>query len=149
MTILDISLENYVLILLGISAVSMYFIVGVLLKQIRLLKAPFEKADEYDDHTRKILVRFRYVLFIISLTIIVMGLIPIGINFVTLLIDTSRPATVKPLSLIYSLGVHFQALLLSYLVSRLYQLASNEKAMTDFTQNHLEEELRDEQAARR
>lgn len=137
-----ISLQIYILVLLGISAVSMYFIFGVLFKQIRLLKAPFEQADQYDEATRKILVRFRYVLFIISLTIIIMGLIPVIINLITLFVDTGRPKTVGPVSLVYSLGVHLQGLLLSYLVSRLYRLASNEKEMTDFTQHHLEEELR-------
>lgn len=139
-----ISLETYVLVLLAISAVSMYFIGGVLLKQIRLLKAPFAQAELYDEHTRKILVRFRYVLFVISLTIIVLGLVPVAINILTLLIDTGRPHVVKPISFVYSFTVHFQALMLSYLVSRLYQLASNEKAMTDFTQQHLEEELESE-----
>lgn len=137
-----ISLTTYVLVLLAISAVSMYFILGVLLKQVRLLKAPFEQAEQYDEKTRKILVHFRYVLFIISLTIIIMGLIPVAINILTLLVDTGRPPTVKPISVVYSFTVHFQALMLSYLVSRLYRLASNEKEMTDFTQNHLEEELR-------
>lgn len=137
-----ISLTTYVLGLLAISAVSMYFILGVVLKQVRLLKAPFEQAEQYDEKTRKILVHFRYVLFIISLTIIIMGLIPVAINILTLLVDTGRPATVKPISVVYSFTVHFQVLMLSYLVSRLYRLASNEKEMTDFTQNHLEEELR-------
>lgn len=139
-----INLETYVLILLGISAVSMYFITGVLIKQARLLKAPFEQAYLYDEDTRKILVRFRYVLFIISLTIIVMGLVPVAINILTLVVDTGRPHVVKPISFVYSFTVHLQALMLSYLVSRLYQLASNEKAMTDFTQQHLEEELENE-----
>lgn len=137
-----ISIQAYVLILLVISAISMYFIGGVVLKQIRLLKAPFEQADQYDEATRKLLIRFRHVLFIISLTIIIMGLIPIAINILTLLVDTGRPKVVKPISLVYSLGVHLQGLLLSYLVSRLYRLASNEKEMTDFTQHHLEEELK-------
>jgi len=130
--------------LLVISAVSMYFILGVLVKQLKLLRAPFEEAERYDDATRKLLVHFRYVLFIISLTILIMGLIPIGINILTLLFDTGRPATVKPVSVIYSFTVHFQALMLSYLVSRLYRLASNQKDMTDFTQHHLEQELKDE-----
>lgn len=140
-----ISLQIYVLLLLAISAVSMYFIGGVVAKQIRLLRAPFAQADEYDEPTRKILVRFRYVLFIISLTIIFMGLIPIVINVITLLVDTGRPDEVPTISLIYSLGVHLQGLFLSYLVSRLYQLARNEKEMTDFTQHHLEVELQHEQ----
>lgn len=140
-----ISIELYVLILLAISAVSMYFIIGVLVKQIRLLKAPFEEAEKYDDETIRIVRRFRYVLFIISLTIIVMGLIPIAINLLTLLVDTGRPNTVKPVSFVYSLGVHVQGLLLAYLVSRLYRLASSQKDATDFTQHHLEEELKQEQ----
>jgi len=141
-----ITIETYVLMLLAISAVSMYFIVGVLIKQVRLLKTPFEGADQYDEQTRKILVRFRYVLFIISLTIIVMGLIPVAINVLTLLVDTGRLKTVSPISLVYSLGVHLQGLLLSYLVSRLYRLASSEKDMTDFTQHHLEQELKNEKS---
>jgi hypothetical protein len=137
-----IDLTTYVLILLAISAVSMYFIVGVLVKQVKLLRAPFQQAELYDEKTRKLLVHFRYVLFIISLTIIIMGLVPVGINIITLFIDTGRPPTVKPISFVYSFTVHFQALMLSYLVSRLYRLASNEKEMTDYTQQHLEEELR-------
>lgn len=141
-----ISLELYVCILLGISALSMYFILGVLIKQIRLLRAPFVAADQYDEATRKILYRFRRVLFVISLTIIIMGLIPIGINILSLLINTGRPRVVSTISLVYSLGVHVQGLLLSYLVSRLYRLASNEKDMTDFTQHHLEKELQDEKS---
>lgn len=133
-----ISIELYVLLLLGISAVSMYLIINVIIKQVRLLRVPFVG---YDKKTQGILKRFRYVLFIIALTIIVMGMIPVTINILTLLIDTGRPRVVQPISLIYSLGVHLQGLLLSYLVSRLYRLASNEKEMTDFTQQHLEEEL--------
>lgn len=140
-----ISLTTYVLGLLAISAVSMYFIIGVLVKQLRLLKAPFEQADRYDEATRKILVHFRYVLFIISLTIIIMGLIPVTINIITLFFDTGRTVTVKPISVVYSFTVHFQALMLSYLVSRLYRLASNQKDMTDFTQHHLEEELKNKE----
>lgn len=141
-----ITTELYVLILLAISAVSMYFITGVLIKQIRLLKAPFVLGEQYDEATKKILVRFRLVLFIISLTIIVMGLIPIGINILTLLTETGRPATVRPVSFVYSLGVHLQGLFLAYLVSRLYQLASSEKDFTDNTQHRLEEELKDEKS---
>ena len=137
-----INLTTYVLILLAMSAVSMYFIIGVLVKQIRLLRAPFEQADLYDEKTRKILVHFRYVLFIISLTILIMGLIPVTINILTLFVETGRPVHIKPISILYSFSVHAQALMLSYLVSRLYRLASNEKEMTDFTQQHLEEELR-------
>lgn len=136
-----ISLELYVLVLLGISGVSMYFIVGVLIKQVRLLKAPFEQAELYNEQTRKILVHFKYILFMISLTILIMGLIPVGINILTFLVETGRPLVVKPISFIYSTSVHLQALILSYLVSRLYQLAGSEKAFTDLAQKHIEDEL--------
>lgn len=138
-----ITMTTYVLILLAISAVSMYFIIRVLLKQIRLLRAPFEEAEQYDEHTRDILRRFRYVLFIISLTIIVMGLVPVTINILTLLINTGRHTEVKAVSFVYSFAVHLQGLMLSYLVSRLYTLASNQKELTDLTQQNLENELQE------
>lgn len=54
-----------------------------------------------------------------------MGLIPIGVNVVTLFHETGRPATVQPLSFIYSMTVHLQSLLLSYLLWRIYKLAGN------------------------
>ncbi len=142
-----ISLQLYVIILLFISAVSLYFISKVLIKQIRLLKAPFEEDEKYDEATRKLLRRFRYVLFVISLTIIIMGLIPIAINIYTLFSETNRPSNIRPLSLVYSLGVHLQGLFLAYLVSRLYQLASNnEKEVTDFELHQLKDELRVEKS---
>lgn len=110
-----IELIPYILILLAISAVAMVFIVRVLLKQIRLFKYAI---------TDKTVRHFRNTLFAISVVIIVMGLIPIAINVATLFIETGRPATVKPVSLIYSLAVHLQTLLLSWLLWRIYRLAS-------------------------
>ena len=110
-----IELIPYILILLGISAVAMLFIVRVIVKQISLFK--FEIKDNTVKH-------FRNTLFAISLVIIIMGLIPIGINLATLFIETGRPTTVKPISLIYSLAVHLQTLLLSWLLWRIYRLAS-------------------------
>jgi hypothetical protein len=141
---MTISLEVYVPILLAISAVSMYFIFGVLLRQISLMRAPFENVDEYDEYTKNRLINFRRVLFAIALTIIIMGMIPVVINIIALLIDTGRPREIQPISFIYSMGVHLQGLLLSYLVSRLYKLASNQKEATDFTQHQLEKELKSE-----
>lgn len=139
---MTISIELYVYILLALSAISLRYIIPVLIRQVRLLRAPFEEAEKYDEATRKLLVHFRHVLFALSLAIFSFGMIPITINILTLFVDTGRPATVKPISFIYTMSVHLQALMLSYLVSRLYRLASNEKEMTDFTQHHLEEELR-------
>lgn len=110
-----IELIPYILILLTISAVAMFFIVRVIARQVSLFKYPIT-----DRHVR----RFRNTLFAISLTIIIMGLIPIAINIFTLFRDTGRPPTVQWLSFIYSLTVHLQSLLLSYLLWRIYRLAS-------------------------
>jgi len=110
-----IDLIPYILILLAISAVAMFFIVRVIVKQITLFKYPI---------TDKTVKHFRNTLFAISLVIIIMGLIPIAINVATLFIETSRPSTIKPVSLIYSLAVHLQTLLLSWLLWRIYRLAS-------------------------
>lgn len=112
-----ISLVPYVLILLAISAVSMTFTIRVLLKQVGLFKYPLTDSD---------VSHFRKTLFFISLTIIIMGLIPIAINVYTVFNATSRPAQVSTLSLVYSLGVQLQTLFLSYLLWRIYRLASGD-----------------------
>lgn len=110
-----IDLIPYILILLSISAVAMVFIGRVITKQLGLFKYSIT-----DRHVR----RFRNTLFAISLTIVIMGLIPISINVFTLFRDTGRPDTVQLVSFIYSLTVHLQTLLLSYLLWRIYRLAS-------------------------
>ena len=110
-----IELIPYILILLAISAVAMYFIVRVIVKQLSLFKYPI---------TDKTVKHFRNTLFAISMVIIIMGLIPIAINVATLFIETGRPPTVRPVSLVYSMAVHLQTLLLSWLLWRIYRLAS-------------------------
>lgn len=121
-----IGLTLYILILLAISAVAMFFIFRVLLRQINLFKYPI--ADKNVKH-------FRYALFFISITIIVSGLIPIGINLLTLLVNTGRPDTVSAVSFVYSLSVHVQTLLLSYLLWRIYRLANSDSDKSDGTTN--------------
>lgn len=112
-----IELVPYILILLAISAVAMTFIIRVLLKQVGLFR--YQITDKNISH-------FRNILFAISLVIIIMGLIPITINIATLFVETGRPETVKPVSLIYSLVIHVQTLLLSYLLWRIYRLANGD-----------------------
>lgn len=112
-----IDLKTYILLLLAIAAIGMFYIFRVIKKQVGLFKHPLE--DKQVRH-------FRYTLFAISLVIVVMGLIPIGINIFALFVEnTGRPHTVSALSLVYSLGVHIQSLLLSYLLWRIYRLASD------------------------
>jgi hypothetical protein len=118
-----IQLVPYTLILLGISAVAMGFIFRVIKKQLGLFKKPLSERD---------IKHFRYTLFAISIVIVVMGLIPIIINVVTVFIEvggngnSGRPTTVSLISFIYSLGVHLQTLLLSYLLWRIYRLANGD-----------------------
>lgn len=118
-----INLVEYILILLAISAVAMFFIFRVIDRQLRLFKRPITEKD---------IRHFRYTLFGISLVIVVMGLIPIGINLITLIVEVAgngnsgRPNTITAISLIYSLGVHIQSLLLSYLLWRIYRLANDD-----------------------
>ena len=118
-----IQLVPYILILLGISAVAMGFIFRVIRKQLGLFKQPLTEKD---------IKNFRYTLFAISLVIVIMGLIPIAINVIALFIELSgngnsgRPHTVSPISFVYSMGVHLQTLLLSYLLWRIYRLANGD-----------------------
>lgn len=112
-----IDLKTYVIMLLLIAAVGMFYIFRVIREQRRLFK--FQVTDRDVRH-------FRYVLFAISLVIVVMGSIPIAINLLTLFGGvTGRPHTVSAVSLVYSLGVHIQSTLLSYLLWQIYKLAKN------------------------
>lgn len=112
-----IKLIPYISILLVISAVAMSFIVRVLAQQLRLYKYSIQ-----DKNVR----HFRNMLFAISVTIIVMGSVPIAINLLTLFVETGRPEKIRLVSLVYSLGVHLQTLLLSYLLWRIYRLANGD-----------------------
>ena len=117
-----IDLIPYICILLAISAFAMSFIVRVIIKQLQLYKSPISDPD---------VRHFRNILFAISLVIVICGLIPIAINVITLFIPTGRPPVVSLISFTYSLGVHLQTLLLSYLLWRIYRLANdsfNDKA---------------------
>jgi len=112
-----IDLIPYILILLALSAISMLFIVRVLLNQVRLFK--YRITDKNISH-------FRNVLFAISITIIATGSIPIIINIVTLFDEVGRPDTIGFVSLIYSVSVHMQTFFLSYLLWRIYRLAKGD-----------------------
>lgn len=128
-----LDLQTYVLCLLGISAVGMYYIIRVIKKQLNLFR--ITESPEIQ--------KFRRDLFAISLIIVIMGLIPIGINLYTLGNDTSRPDQIPTTSVIYSLSVHIQPLLLSYVLWRIYRLSENqEAAVTELERRHLENNKR-------
>lgn len=111
-----IELQTYICILLAISAFAMSFIVRVIIKQLQLYKTPISDPD---------VRHFRNILFLISMVIVVCGSIPIIINIYTLFEPSGRPPVVALVSFIYSLGVHLQTLLLSYLLWRIYRLAND------------------------
>jgi Trk-type K+ transport system membrane component len=112
-----IELQTYIILLLIIAAVGMGYIFRVLWQQIRLFRKKINDVE---------LRHFRYILFAISLVIIIMGLIPITINLINLFVETNRPQTVSSTSLVYSLSVHIQSLLLSYLLWRIYRNAGDD-----------------------
>ena len=120
-----IGLIEYIFILLAISAVAMYFIFRVITRQVNLFKRPITEKD---------IKHFRYTLFAISIVIVVMGLIPIGINLITLIVEltgngnSGRPNNITLISFVYSMGVHIQSLLLSYLLWRIYRLANDDES---------------------
>lgn len=111
-----IDLVPYLLILLAIAGVGLYFVVRVIIRQIKLFRSPIS-----DPNVR----HFRRVLFAISVAIVVTALIPISINLISLFVDTGRVSKVSPVSFIYSLNVHLGSLLLSYLLWRIYKIASD------------------------
>jgi len=112
-----IDLQTYIILLLIIAAFGMAYIFRVLYQQMRLFRKHISDPE---------LRHFRYLLFAISLVIIIMGLIPITINFISLFVETNQPATVSSTSLVYSLSVHIQSLLLSYLLWRIYRNAGDD-----------------------
>lgn len=131
-----LDLQTYIITLLVVAALGMFYIFRVILKQIKLFKIT-EAPD---------IQNFRLKLFALSLVIVIMGLIPIGINVFTLFNDTNRPHKVPTLSLVYSAGVHLQSLFLSYILWRIYRLADEqEEVVTQLETKH----LADEEAKRR
>lgn len=127
-----LDLQTYVIILLAVAAVGMYYIFRVIKKQINLFRITESPEIQI----------FRKKLFAISLVIVLMGLIPIGINLLALANDgAGRPKQVSALSLVYSAGVHLQSLLLSYILWRIYRLSDDqEDAVTELERKHLANE---------
>jgi hypothetical protein len=125
-----LELHTYIYGLLVIAATGMYFIFHVLIRQIRLFK--IRESREINNFRRK--------LFALSLVIIIMGIIPIGINIFTLFHNTGRPSHVPLISIVYSGGVHLQSLFLSYILWRVYRLSDdNERDIRDLETKHLNE----------
>ena len=132
-----LDLQTYVTILLAVAAFGMYYITRVIVKQLNLFRITEVPKIQ----------NFRIKLFALSLVIILMGLIPIGINVYTLFNeDVGRPKYVSTLSLIYSAGVHLQSLFLSYILWRIYRLSDDqEEAVAELERKHLSNEPKKQQ----
>lgn len=116
------TIKSYALTLLITHIASMVFIFLVLKRQWALMKLPIPPNIK----------RFRLTLFILSLAIFAGNIVPIIIDSLTLFIDTGRPQTVKPVSLMYAYSNGITALVSSYLIWTLYRLAADTKSVTDF-----------------
>ena len=103
----------------------------VIRKQWALFKLPI-------DHS---ILRFRRTLFFLTLAIFIGNIIPAVIDLLTLFDLTTRPLTVQLPSVLYSFDNSITALLSSYLIWRLYRLAADERAITDFTEKSLTDKL--------
>lgn len=112
-----IELHTYIYMLLAVATLGMIYIFLVIKQQLSLFRKHVADKNVRD---------FRRILFLISLVIVLMGLIPISINILSLITETNRPRVVSNLSLVYSLSVHIQSLLLSYLLHRIYRVAAKE-----------------------
>lgn len=115
-----IPLDIYVILLLVISLVSVYFVAGVVRRQLSLFKIPIQG---YDEKEVKALIYFRRTLFSFTVAYLILCIFPICLNIYTLFYDTERPPFVPLVSFIYAMCVHAQGLVLSFLLVRVYKLA--------------------------
>ena len=107
------SIQALALLLLIGRAISITFIVLVIIKQWRLMRLPIDKE----------VVIFRRVFFVLSLIILAGNIIPIIIDVLTLFIETGRPANLRPISVSYALSNSFTAAVSAALIWSLYRLA--------------------------
>lgn len=107
---------------------STIYISGVLRKQYSLLRLPIHPA----------LRRFRHVLFILSLLILLGNVLPIIIDGLTLVVNnTGRPSHVRLISILYALSNAVVQFVSAYLIHTLYRLAANDSDITNYSSHTL------------
>lgn len=111
-----IPIEIIALILLLMRIGSGVFILIVMKKQWELLKVPIEPH----------LMRFRMVLFALSLAIFIGNIIPVIIDAATLFFDTTRPPFLSVTSVSYAMSNAITALLSAYFIHTLYRIAAKD-----------------------
>lgn len=127
-----ISIKILAMLLLVFRIASDVFIFSVLRKQWALLKVKIDPE----------LRNFRRVLFYLSLAVFLGNIIPIIIDGLTVVYgNMNRPQHVAPISILYALSNASTALISAFLIWLLYRLASNTHDITEYTEQHLRDEL--------
>lgn len=123
-----LSIQVLATILLFARVGSQYYIYKVLKQQHALLKAPLNPVLM---PISKTLIRFRRVLFGLSIVIFLGNIVPMIIDIISMLgIDQGRPANVRPISLAYAFSNALVAFVSSYLIHTLYRLAAADSDIT-------------------
>lgn len=123
-----ISIQIIAFILLVARLISVAFIVSVIIKQVKVFGKPidFSIAPYLNKLQRKNVYRVRRVLFILAVIIMVGNMVPILIDYVTLVTDNAvgRTANVKPISVAYAFSNALTAMFSAVMIWALYKLAS-------------------------
>ena len=124
---MGLSIEVYAVILLIVRLISMGLMWKVIQRQWSLFKKPIDESIK----------NFRKLLFVIALAIVAGNITPMVIDVLTIFATTDRPPFVSLTSLAYTFNAAGTALLSSYLIWRLYKLADDEEAITEYTSKHI------------
>lgn len=112
------------LLLLG-RAVSITFIVLVLYRQYKLFgtQIDFQLVPNLTKMERRHVYQIRRVLFTLSVIIFLGNLIPIAIDVLTLFVETDRPRSIAPISIMYAFSNSFTAAFSAIMIWTLYRVA--------------------------
>lgn len=122
-----ISIQVIAFILLIARIVSVSFIVSVLFTQGRQLgrEIDFSLTPNLSKFQKKNVYRIRRILFALSIIILLGNLVPIAIDWITLVTDNSigRTPNVKPISVAYAFSNALTAMFSAIMIWALYKLA--------------------------
>lgn len=88
------------------------------------------------------LLRFRKILFTLTLGIFIGNFVPLAIDILSIVYTIGRPHQIGPITVLYTFSASAMSMLSSYLAWRLYGLAEDAKKMTDYTEEQLKDQLR-------
>lgn len=120
-----LDIKTIALCLLIARLISVTFIVLVLVRQYRLFGLPidFSLVPGISKLEKRSVYRLRRVLFTLSVVIFLGNMIPILIDCLTLFIETSRPAHVHTISIMYAFSNSLTAMFSAIMIWLLYRVA--------------------------